>query len=245
MSHTPNVPMDDAHLTKYAVNAARELKPRGKVPVRRLVRRLKRDLSILNRVQEELSEWSQRKAVLPPSVEWLLDNHYLAVREGEEALRALKKAGPLRGDGQGGALLQRCVRGGVWAVPHLERERLTWYLKAFQTVQPLTERELSLLVPVLAIELIQELAQEAGQLEELRQGRTDPGRLEHLFSALRALEGENWGPLLEEISRVEEILTQDPSGHYPHMDDRHQAALPPAGVPPGQKIPPGGEPDRP
>lgn len=31
MSHTPNVPMDDAHLTKYAVNAARELKPRGKV----------------------------------------------------------------------------------------------------------------------------------------------------------------------------------------------------------------------
>lgn len=219
MSHTPNVPMDDAHLTKYAVNAARELKPRGKVPVRRLVRRLKRDLSILNRVQEELSEWSQRKAVLPPSVEWLLDNHYLAVREGEEALRALKKAGPLRGDGQGGALLQRCVRGGVWAVPHLERERLTWYLKAFQTVQPLTERELSLLVPVLAIELIQELAQEAGQLEELRQGRTDPGRLEHLFSALRALEGENWGPLLEEISRVEEILTQDPSGHYPHMDD--------------------------
>ena len=68
MSHTPNVPMDDAHLTKYAVNAARELKPRGKVPVRRLVRRLKRDLSILNRIQEELSEWSQGKAVLPPSV---------------------------------------------------------------------------------------------------------------------------------------------------------------------------------
>ena len=177
-SNTAHVPMDEPHLSRYGANAARALELEGAVRPGTVAREMRRALAEVERARQELARWAEESGRTPGAVEWLLDNHYLAVREGEEALRALKKAGPLRGDGQGGALLQRCVRGGVWAVPHLERERLTWYLKAFQTVQPLTERELSLLVPVLAIELIQELAQEAGQLEELRQGRTDPGRLE-------------------------------------------------------------------
>ena len=44
MSNNPHVPMDDAHLAKYAANAARALVPEGSVPVRALARTIRSDL---------------------------------------------------------------------------------------------------------------------------------------------------------------------------------------------------------
>lgn len=219
MSNTPNVPMDDAHLVNYAVNAARELKPSGSVPVKTLERTIRAALEQTERACRRLTDWSAGRTNLPPAVEWLLDNRYLAQREGREAARAFRKGRALRGTEAGGCLLWRCAQGLLWAAPDLDSGRVAQYLAAFQSVRPLTERELSLFVSALAGAAVERLGELCGDVEALKEEKGDPRDFEALFTALRALSSVNWGPVLEGASRVEAILRQDPSGHYPHMDE--------------------------
>ena len=219
MSNTPHIPMDDAHLKNYAANAAKETRRSGTVSCRILLKRLRTSLKRVRQAQEVLNLWSASQSALPGAVEWLLDNHYLAVREVERALEAVKGGRPLRGDGQGSSLLQRCAACALWAVPDLDQGRLALYLEGFQSVCPLTERELSLLVPALAEVLAERLSQLCGDLEALKEDRVPPEEMGAIFTALRALSGAEWTALLEGASRVEQILNRDPSGHYPHMDE--------------------------
>lgn len=219
MSNTPNVPMDDAHLTNYALNAAKELKPTKTVPIHGLSRQIRTDLNKIEAVCRRLSVWNEGETTLPPAVEWLLDNRYLAFQEGQEAMRTFRSGRPLRGVRYGNSLLMGCAESALWAVPDLEIGRLARYLEAFQEVCPLTERELSLLISALAGALVERLAGLCGDEEKLKSGQVDPGTFAMLFTALRALSSANWGPMLEQASRVEKILSQDPSGHYPNMDD--------------------------
>lgn len=219
MSTTPNVPMDDSHLTNYAANAARELEPDGVVPVRRIARKLKADLKTILRAHQALSQWSAVQTALPPAAEWLLDNHYLAIREGGEALRVFQKGRPLRAVRGGSSLLTSCAQGLLWAAPALEPDRAACYLEAFQQVRPLTERELSLFVSALTGALVGRLAQLCGDVEAIQSGKADGRNFELIFDGLRAMSAANWGPVLEKASRVERILLQDPSGDYPHMDE--------------------------
>ena len=219
MSNTPRVPMDDAHLKKYAVNAAKDIKLEGAASCRALSRQLRAGLRRVRRAQEELNGWSAGQTALPGAVEWLLDNHYMAVREGERAREALKGGKPLRGAAGGGSLLQRCAQGALWAAPDLDQGRLALYLEGFQSVCPLTERELSLFVPALAMALVGRLAELCGGLNALKEDQVPAEEMGAVFAALRALSGAEWTALLEGASRVERVLARDPSGHYPHMDE--------------------------
>jgi len=246
MSNTPHVPMDDAHLKQYAANAARELKLEGAVSCRALSRELKAGLKRVRRTQEALNLWSAGQTTVPGAVEWLLDNHYLAARAGEEARRTLKSGRPLRGDGAGEPLLWACARSALWAVPGLDTARLALFLQGFQSVLPLTERELSLLVSALAGVVVERLSALCGDPSALQKGRVAPEEMAKIFTALRALEGAGWSRLLEEASQVEGILAQDPTGHYPGMDGdtrRRYRQRPPGGgggAPPPPPPPGGG-----
>lgn len=219
MDHTPHIPMDDVHLKQYAANAAREAEATGTVSCRALSRSLRSRLNAVGRVREVLNIWSMGQTALPGAAEWLLDNHYMAVREGERALEALKKGKPLRGTKAGGALLQLCAGRALWAVPDLDQDRLALYLESFQSVCPLTERELSLFVSALAGALVERLAGLCGDLDDLKGDRVPPEEMGSVFTALRALSGAEWSALLEGASRVERVLSRDPSGHYPRMDE--------------------------
>ena len=130
MSNTPNDPMDDAHLINYAVNAARELKPSGSVPIKKLEWYIQHALKQVERICRRLEEWSAGRTTLPPAVEWLLDNRYLAQREGREAARSFRKGRPLRETEADGCLLWRCAQGLLWAVPDLDSGRTARYLAA-------------------------------------------------------------------------------------------------------------------
>ena len=219
MSNTPHVPMDDAHLKQYAANAAREARLEGAVSCRALSRRVRAGLRTVRRTQEALNLWSGGQTALPGAAEWLLDNHYLAVREGERAREALKGGKPLRGTAGGAALLQRCAQSALWAVPGLDQGRLALYLEGFQSVCPLTERELSLFVPALAGALLERLAGLCGDVDALKGDKVPAEEMGAVFNALRVLSGTEWTALLEGASRVERVLNRDPSGHYPHMDE--------------------------
>ena len=217
--NTPHVPMDDAHLKQYAANAAKEAAASGTVPSRTLARVLRADLKKVLRVREALNQWSGDQTALPGAVEWLLDNHYLAIREGERALEALKRGKPLRRTADGGPLLRYCVRSALWAVPDLDQGRLVLYLEGFQMVCPLTEQELSLFVPILAMALVEQLAQLCGDVGALKEDKVPAEQVGAVFTALRVLSGAEWTALLERASQVEQILKQDPDRHYPKMDE--------------------------
>ena len=213
------VPMDDAHLIQYAVNTAKAVKPVGRRSARALSGQVKRDLTRCTQVREGLSAWSGGEKEPPGAVQWLLDNYYLALREGEQARRCLRSGGSIRSAQPGGSVLQVCARGALWAVPELEEERLGRYLEGFQSVLPLTERELSLLVSALAGVLLERLGSLCADGEKLKAGQVEAEEMGQIFTALRALSAGNWGKLLEGASQVERTLAQDPSGHYPQMDE--------------------------
>ncbi len=211
------VPMDDAHLVQYAVNTAKAVRPAGIRSARVLAREVKENLARCARVQEKLSAQNGEEE-LSGGARWLLDNYYLAAREGEQARRCFQQGGTLRGTQPGNSVLQVCARGALWAVPDLEAQRLRCYLEGFQSVCPLMERELSLLVSVLAGTLLERLGGLCAGLEGLDE-RAGEEEMAQIFQALRALSEIDWGTLLEETSQVERLLSQDPSGCYPQMDE--------------------------
>ncbi len=218
-SNTAHVPMDEPHLSRYGANAARALELEGAVRPGTVAREMRRALAEVERARQELARWAEESGRTPGAVEWLLDNAYLAAREGRMAERAFRRGRPLRRGRNGQSVLQCAARTALWAVPDLDRRRLTVFLSAFQSVLPLTERELSLLVPALTWALLCQLRGLCGDLAALREEQTGPAPFESVFAGLRALSDGDWGALLESESRVEAVLRQDPAGCYGSMED--------------------------
>ena len=218
-SNTAHVPMDEPHLSRYGANAARALELEGAVRPGTVAREMRRALAEVERARQELARWAEESGRTPGAVEWLLDNAYLAAREGRMAERAFRRGRPLRRCRNGQSVLQCAARTALWAVPDLDRRRLTVFLSAFQSVLPLTERELSLLVPALTWALLCQLRGLCGDLAALQEEQTGPAPFESVFAGLRALSDGDWGALLESESRVEAVLRQDPAGCYGSMED--------------------------
>lgn len=218
-SNTAHVPMDEPHLSRYGANAARALELEGAVRPGTVAREMRRALAEVERARQELARWAEESGRTPGAVEWLLDNAYLAAREGRMAERAFRRGRPLRRCRNGQSVLQCAARTALWAVPDLDRRRLTVFLSAFQSVLPLTERELSLLVPALTWALLCQLRGLCGDLAALQEEQTGPAPFESVFAGLRALSDGDWGALLESESRVEAVLRQDPAGCYGAMED--------------------------
>ncbi len=216
---SPNVPMDDAHLARYAQNVARELKQAGAVRPGRLARCVRRDTRDIEAARRRLSARLPEGEAVPPAAEWLLDNGYLALREGKNCAQVFRRGRPLRACAGGRCVLSQAARSALWAEPGLDQGRLELFLEHFQRVCPLTERELSLLVPALGAAVLNRLARLCRDWESLRDGRTDPEELAALFTALRTLSGQDWSALLERQSGVEAILARDPAGDYPDMEE--------------------------
>ena len=190
--------MDLTQLAAEAADLARTLDLSGTVSAGSLRRRIRRDLKTVCRTRQVLWEKSASLSTLPPAAEWLLDNHYLALREGREVLRALHRGRPLRGTADGECLLVRCAKGFLSAEPALTPEALGAWLTGFQKARPLTERELSLLLPCLVAVLTEQLASLCRDPESLLSGSQDPKPLESVFTALRSLSTVAWGPVLEQ-----------------------------------------------
>lgn len=216
---SPNVPMDDIHLARYAANLAMAVKLTGTVRPRRLAAAVKRDLETIEGARQKLGQWSAGQKAVPPAVEWLLDNGYLAFREGKGCVEAFRHGRPLRACEDGACLLSRVAKSALWAAPELDGRRLELFLEQFQQLCPLTERELSLLVPALTGAVLGRMAQLCWDIEKMEAGQTSPEELGVLFTALRALSAGDWSKLLERQSRVEAVLSQDPMGCYLGMDE--------------------------
>lgn len=222
---------DDKHLGQLGENTANALVRSGYTTGRHIYRSIRRDLSIIRESQGRVSAWAQRHGELPQAAEWLLDNWYLAQREGRDAAQAFHDAGRLPAVHREGAqsVVIELGRAFAWA-GEVTVARLAIFLAHAQLAEPLTEKELSLFVPALKGALVERLVFQCRELELELAGKAEgenAGRLAErmgeVFTALRTLGSANLGRLLEESSCVEQLLKEDPAGKYAGMDDATRA----------------------
>lgn len=211
--------INDDDLLTFAENAGRGMKPvesrRGSVYSRTLTAQLRE----IRRLRDEIEREGDVKDT---AREWLLDNYYIARREGVSAARELRGAGKLRSMPDGRLLLSELasslVRSGKGAV---DKKRCEVFLTGFQKSRPLSLKELALFPAALRAALVGEL------LELCREAQrpvpeTAEG-FERVFTSLRLLGTLDLSDMLERVDRTEQILRCDPAGVYPHMDEKTRA----------------------
>lgn len=199
---------------------ARNLVPAGQTSGRRAageIRAALRKLDRLRRRQAGREEQTQ-------AAEWLLDNWYVAQREGLEGMRALRSARRLRFVQQAGGrelyVLELCRALAGTAEP-LDAAVIAAFLAGVQSVRPLTEGELAHFFPALRGALVLQLLKTA---ECLDRGEEVPAEvMEQIFASLRALSAPGLWKLLEQASIVDQVLRRDPAGAYPGMEDATRA----------------------
>ena len=199
---------------------ARALPATGRRSGRRAAKELRRELEQLERTRARLSRQDQER--LPQAVEWLLDNAYLAQREGRESANDLRRGKRLR-QVTGELYLQALCRALVQECSVIEVEPLAEFLEGVQSERPMTEEELSLFIPALKGELCRCLARLCRSLDRDPEGEGLAGEMEAVFTSLRTLSAANLGPVLEGASRVEAALREDPAGVYSQMDEDTRA----------------------
>ena len=206
--------MDMAMLSEAARQDAGQAACSGSVRTGAICRRGRQALSQLRRRRTHLA------AEADSASQWLLDNWYLAEREAGDAVQTLRRSPSVRAAGRV-SLPELCCAGyltaceGEVALPELEA-----YLTAFQTVLPLRSRELSALIPTLKLVIVIRLAA-LYETEDARRGASaEAGRL---FGALRLLATAELSNLLERIDPIEQTLSREAAGVYPHMDRKSRA----------------------
>ncbi len=187
---------------------------------RREAAQLRRAIKEIEQLCQRLSRKSWER--IPTAVEWLLDNAYLARREGMWAQEELKRGKRLRSI-EGKSYLQVAANAFVQAVPTIEREALLQFLTGLQETRPFTEEELSLFLPAIKGALCCRLARLCPTLEKTPERAGLSEEMEGIFTGLRTLSTANLSPLLERSSPVERILSEDPAGSYLGMDEATRA----------------------
>ena len=206
-------------LERLGRETAAARKPAERSGGRTLARQMRRALKEIEAARRRLAE-EERGQEARPAAEWLLDNAYLAQREGKDACRALSRCPRrLRRDGAElfiGVLARTLAETGTVGTAELDA-----FLGGVQRGAPLSELELAHFIPALKGALILRLARLCRSLP----GRDEAlaGELERLFTTLRTLGGADLAPVLERHSQAEQALRQDPAGAYAAMDDATRA----------------------
>lgn len=214
-------------LLELGRETALSLRASGNCRGRKAAKEIRRAVEDIEQTRQDLScrGWDR----IPAGAEWLLDNAWIAKREGKTAEEELR-SGSLR-TAEGKVYLLALAAAVVKVAASMEQDDLEQYLAGLQQGNALTERELSLFVPALKGALCIRLAELCPSL------RAEPNRddlaaeLKQIFTGFRTISSANLGPLLERSSPVEQILQNDPAGVYPAMDEetraryRHQVCL--------------------
>lgn len=181
-----------------------------------LARQIGRSLQIIEGKWRQLDQLPRENT--SPAVEWLLDNAYLARREGAAAQEELRRSKGLYRCRKG-PYLQQVAASFADQSPRMDPGDLELYLDGVQHTRPLSERDLSLLLPALCGELCQRLAALCANAEVDWAGEILPRELEAIFSGLRSLASPELGQILNWASPVEQILVRDPAELYGRMDE--------------------------
>lgn len=218
-------------LGRYTRQCAQEITIGKIVSTLLMVKAAQKEMTTIQSVMQLASDYAGAHVTIPQEVEWLLDNWYIAEREGKSALSDMKSASCIHGVAgnkeqlvvsQAAEALVRFVDGRVTA------EHIEVFLDAFQDVVCLTESELSVFIPSLRLALISGLAEACIKLKSVLNDDAASDGLSSIFekhfTSLRFLSGFDAYELLESVNRVERTLRLDPAGVYPTVDEQTRFA---------------------
>jgi cyclic beta-1,2-glucan synthetase len=202
--------------------------------------------ALLLRAQRHYSSLADEKLEIPPGAEWLLDNFYLV----QQVIRQVRQDLP---DGYYRQLpiLAEAGLPRIYVLAselvsataiHADPDAVRRYVRAYEEERPLTIGELWALPAMLRLAVVRRLGQAVQGLLEpggIRAGQREGGERElpgaempvigACILNLRAIDVEDWKTVFEDVSRVEEVLRQDPAGVYPRMDfetrDRYRKVI--------------------
>ena len=201
-------------LPAFGENTARRFRSTGARPEGNAARRVLSALSALRRAAGVLSRRYPDTAEAPEGVRWLLDNRYLAEREGRGAVSDLRAAPRDRRRDGAVPLLEACGALTRCGGGRVTEERAEAFFSGFQRVLPLSRTEVTLLGAGLRGALLLELS------AACRSGAPDAARAAALFTSLRLFSTLDLSPLLLRVDLAEQVLLRDPAGVYPRMDER-------------------------
>ena len=218
--------------------------------------RAERKFLLLNHIQDlemflrdihrRLADASDVQLALSYAAEWILDNFYMV----EQALRQIREdmpkgyyrqlpklddTSPLLGYPRIYDLARSIVE---CCECHITLDILLHFIKAYQSVLPLTMGELWALPPMLRMATLDVLARTAStavsksagiQLDEdeklsdvpsvsLPESVDDEAAVANCILSLRMLSTQDWKSFFESVSLVEQMLRQDPADVYAGMD---------------------------
>lgn len=204
--------VEDAQLERYAENLARTWKISAYTDGKADAAALRRALRKLQLQHDSLLSRNDAGG----AVQWVLDNHYLARREGICALSALQHMRRMRQCGEGSLLLLLCralLRSGRCT---LNEERISLFLRGVQKTLVLERSELDALRAGLTTALVESLTKLCSEIT-LEGAET---QAKHIFDSLRWLGTADLTALLDAADVTEQILQCDPAGIYPSMSKR-------------------------
>ncbi|MBR4953858.1 MAG: hypothetical protein IKZ30_05005, partial [Oscillospiraceae bacterium] len=219
--------IDLEHLESYGENAARSITPDGTASCRDSAQQLRRYLGSIAAFHDKmLLKWEGVNS-MPDNVRWLLDNFYLAQREGRLAMRELANAPKIPQCSEGPTVGRAAEIIVASAQGHVTAERCETFLRGFQRKIMLSGSELMLLPALLRYHLIALLADECSHMLENESGNGNAEIFAAVFTSLRTLSTEDMGELIDRCDCTRAALEADPSGIYPKMDEatrRHYRA---------------------
>ena len=212
--------IEDRALYDYAASTARLLPPTGSASPAQALRLLRQSMRSISRCRRLVERRCASLASPPPACQWLLDNGYLARREGLSALSDLQQGHKLRCCKDGLMILCLCRSLCEACAGKISEDRCRLFLDGFQAVRPLRRQELALFIPALKCALLEDLARCCEELCRRADTEKLTGHLEALFTSLRLFSVLDTEKLLTGADLSSAILAADPSGDYARMDLR-------------------------
>ena len=221
----------------FAQESAEKAVPGRSAFVSYTVKSAQKRLDFIRSVMQKTTAYAGVHVSIPQEAEWLLDNWYIAEREGKSAAADLKTARrlPVAVNLKRELVVMSAARSLVDSGNGcVTAERIFTFLDAFQEGVCLSEAELSVFIPATKLALIIRLSDACNALKsKLADGVSDAelaSEFERLFTALRFLSGFDASEILEKVNRIERTLRLDPAGIYAVMDEhtrysyRHEIA---------------------
>ncbi|HEX2938865.1 MAG TPA: hypothetical protein VHO66_08100, partial [Ruminiclostridium sp.] len=181
------------------------------------IKRLHRQLDTVRKTYKRLV---YSRGQITSAFEWLYDNYYILEREGRQVIRELWKCCPLPvSNGEPVVRIHAGTLCGA-AAGAIDAQIIEFYIESAQKIRSFESCELSAMGLMLRAALI------SGAAQACSENVTEAERLLLLSDAVKTLNFLNtfdFSQIVERQSRLESVLSRDPAGIYPKMDERTRA----------------------
>lgn len=215
--------IDSAKLADYAASTAMLEASGGSVSGAQEAKGIHASLHAIDSAHDAIHRRYAKGGAMPAACEWLLDNRYLARREGATALSALRDEKELRRSGSGALITDLCRALVASGLGEVTAERCETFLRGYQTGRTLTQNELAIFPAALRAALLEALADLCTRMEKSDKATEFEAPVAAVFTSLRLIGSIDLAPVIDEVNAVEQALRRDPSGIYPHMDEESRA----------------------